>query len=194
MRGQKAFLRVRNWYGKFERPISSLSLVGGFVFDALTLRRVDLFWDNLWVVGHLLIVAVCIILVHRIENVEHAEANPAKLHFWFVNILQFFFGGLLSTFLVFYFRSGTIFVNWPFLVVLAGAFLANESLKRSYTRLIFQIALFFLSLFSFTIYLVPILFHEINRATFFISDLMSAGFLAIFLINLNYYAEETLEK
>jgi len=33
--------RLKNWYGKYERPISSLSLIGGFVFDALTLRRVD---------------------------------------------------------------------------------------------------------------------------------------------------------
>ena len=33
---------TRSWYGRFERPISSLSLIAGFVFDALTLKRVDL--------------------------------------------------------------------------------------------------------------------------------------------------------
>jgi hypothetical protein len=44
-------IKIRNWYGRYERPISSLSLVGGFIFGAVTLKRVDLFWENIWVVG-----------------------------------------------------------------------------------------------------------------------------------------------
>ena len=118
--------RIKNWYGKYERPISSLSLVGGFVFDAVTLKRVDLFWENFWVIAHLIIVGTCIVLVHAIEKSEGDESNPSKTHFWLVNILQFFFGGILSTYLVFYFRSSDILVSWPFLVVLALAFWGLE--------------------------------------------------------------------
>ena len=138
---------VQNWYGRFERPISSLSLIGGFVFDALTLKRVDMFWENLWVVVHLVIVAICIVLIHALESKEGDEINPAKLHFWLVNILQFFFGGILSTYLVFYFRSADLSVSWPFILFLGLAFWANEALKRHFVRLSFQVALFFLSLF-----------------------------------------------
>src|SRR4051812_31156036 len=98
--------KITSWYARFERPISSVSLVGGFVFDALTLRRVDAFWENLWVFGHIVIVGVFIVLVHSIKNNPGDETDPGRTHFWFVNILQFFFGGLLSVFLVFYFRSG----------------------------------------------------------------------------------------
>ncbi len=58
--------KIRSWYGKYERPISSLSLIGGFVFDALTLKRVDLFWENFWVIGHLVIVGTCIVLINAI--------------------------------------------------------------------------------------------------------------------------------
>src|ERR1700689_3664406 len=106
----KIVQRVRDWYSRFERPISSISLIGGFVFDALTLRRVDLFWDNLWIVGHLVIVTTCAIWLNLLDNTadEHGvrpEEDPQKLHFWLVNVMQFFFGGILSTYLVFYFRS-----------------------------------------------------------------------------------------
>ena len=102
---------IRNFYGKFERPISSLSLVAGFVFDALTLKRVDTLWENIWIFGHLFIIGVFITLIHLRENEGGNEKNPKKAHFWYVNILQFFFGGILSTYLVFYFRSADIFVT-----------------------------------------------------------------------------------
>jgi hypothetical protein len=185
---------VRNWYARFERPISSLSLVGGFVFDALTLKRVDLFWENFWVVAHIVIVAVFIVLVNLEENESIDVKDPAKAHFWFVNILQFFFGGLLSTFLVFYFRSSTLSVTWPFMLILAAAFTANESLKKHYTRLVFQISLFYLSLFSFAIFIVPVLFGRIGPDVFVISGIAGLAALFIFLAILGSFAREEFKK
>ncbi|MDD5721363.1 MAG: DUF2914 domain-containing protein [Candidatus Pacebacteria bacterium] len=178
---------IRNFYGRFERPISSLSLVGGFVFDALTLHRVDTLWENLWVLGHLLIVGIFITLIHLQENERGAEKNPQKAHFWYVNILQFFFGGILSTYLVFYFRSADIFVTWPFIVLLALAFIANESLKRHYIRLSFQISLFFLSIYSFAIFIVPVILHRIGAWVFLLSGFLSLLFITVFLLILFYF-------
>ncbi len=62
--------KIKTWYGKYERPVSSLSLIGGFVFDAITLKRVDLFWENFWVIARLAIVGTCIVLVHAMEKSE----------------------------------------------------------------------------------------------------------------------------
>jgi hypothetical protein len=174
--------KFRNWYGKYERPISSLSLIGGFVFDALTLKRVDLFWENFWVIGHLVIVGVCIVLINALEKNEGDEANPSKLHFWLTNVQQFFYGGIWSTFLVFYFRSSDIAAGWPFLLILTLAFWANESLKRHFVRLIFQVSLFYLALFSFAIFLVPVLLHQLGAETFILSGAVSLVFIALFLL------------
>lgn len=182
------FTQVSHWYSRFERPISSLSLIGGFVFDALTLKQVGMFWENIWVIVHLVVVALCIILINRDTHTPEEERDPEKLHFWLLNILQFVFGGLLSTFLVFYFRSGSFFVSWPFLLVLALAFLANERLKHHYARVSFQISFFFLSLFSFAIFLVPVLFHQIGLGMFLISGAVSLGLLALFLLVLKTLA------
>ncbi|MDB5266554.1 MAG: hypothetical protein JWN89_369 [Parcubacteria group bacterium] len=174
------FAPIERLYRRYERPFSSISLIGGFVFDALTLRRVDALWENVWVGFHLLVVAVAIILLNIDEDKkEEGEEMPAT-HFWLVNILQFFFGGLLSTFIVFYFRSATLSATWPFLLILALAFLANERLKRHYERLAFQVALFFLSLFSFAIFSVPILFHRIGATVFVGSGLISLLIMGVF--------------
>lgn len=185
---------VRNWYGRFERPISSLSLVLGFVFDALTLKRLDTLWENLWIIGHLIIIGIFIILIHVQESESGDEQNPSKAHFWYVNILQFFFGGILSTYLVFYFRSADIFSTWPFILLLLFAFIANESLKRHYTRFSFQISLFFLSIYSFAIFVVPVILHRIGGTVFLISGAISLIFILLFIRILFYYVKDKLAE
>ena len=181
--GKRALItKARDFYARFERPLSSLSLVGGFVFDALTLRRVDLFWDNVWVVAHLTIVTVCAVWLNLLAGAEGEEADPERLQFWLVNIMQFFFGGILSTYLVFYFRSGTFAASWPFLLMLALAFAANESLKRRFARLTFQITLLFLAFYAFAIYLLPILTHEIGVRTFLLSGIVSVAAISLVLL------------
>jgi hypothetical protein len=182
--------KTRNWYGRFERPISSFSLIFGFIFDALTLKRVDTLWENIWIFGHILIVGIFIILIHTRNNEIGDERNPSRAHFWYVNILQFFFGGLLSTFLVFYFRSSDILSTWPFLIILTLAFIANESFKRHYIRLSFQISLFFLSIYSFAIFLVPVILHKIGMWVFIISGLLSLLFITIFVAILFYFIRD----
>lgn len=187
------FARVRGWYAKIERPFSSISLIGGFVFDALTLKRVDLFWENFWVVIHLVIVGLCILIINRIGADEADADNPDKADFWLVNVMQFFFGGLLSTFLVFYFRSGNLFVSWPFYLLLIAAFAANERLKKHYARISFQISLFFLSLFSFSIYLTPIVLHSLGAFTFLMSGAVALAILWLFLIFLRLTTRKNLK-
>ncbi len=186
--------RARSWYKKYERPLSSLSLISGFVFDAATLKRVDLFWENFWIVVHLLGVAVCIILINRGERGEMDTKDPDRIHFWLVNALQFLFGGLLSVFLVFYFRSGALSVSWPFLLILVGAFVANESLKKNYARLVFQVAFFFVSLFSFAIFLVPVVFHTIGPTMFLASGGVSIVGLGVFLFILQRFNKEKFTR
>ncbi len=184
------FLRARRFYARIERPFSSISLISGFVFDALTLTRVDEFWENFWVVAHLAIVTTAALLANLVENEPGAEEDPAKLHFWLVNIMQFFFGGIFATYLVFYFRSGTIVTSWPFLALLAAAFVANERFKRHYARLTFQIALLFLAYYAFAIYLIPILFHRISTGIFLVSGAIAVAAIGLFIAALAKFSRE----
>ena len=188
------FLRApaKTGFARLGHSISSISLIGGFVFDAVTLKRVDTFWENFWVVVHLAVVAACILLLNRAQNLSAELNTPAKSHFWLISALQFLFGGLLSTFLVFYFRSGSLRVSWPFFLILAVAFVANEKLKRGYSRLNFQLSFFFLSLFCFTIFILPVVLHAIGPFMFLLSGAVSLGLLYLFLRLLRSIAGERL--
>jgi hypothetical protein len=178
-------------YVRFDQSISSISLVGGFVFDAVTLKRIDLFWENFWVVAHILAVALCIVWLNGKENIDRErEHKVTKFDLWLVNILQFLFGGLLSTFMVFYFRSGSLWVSWPFYLLLGTAFVANERLKSRYARLEFQLSLFFLSLFCFTIFILPVVLHATGRLVFLLSGAVSLALLWLFVRVLRGFARE----
>ncbi len=170
--------------------------MGGFAFDALTLKRIDMFWENFWVLAHLLIVAACIVLVSRQRSVpgDANEPEPASAPVWLVSVLQFAFGGLLSTFLVFYFRSGSLWASWPFFLILAAAFAANESLKKHYARLDFQVSFFYLSLFAFSIFIVPVVVHSMGTFVFLLSGAVSLGLLWLFLRVLRRVAPETFVR
>jgi Protein of unknown function (DUF2914) len=183
---------VRSVYARLEHPISSVSLLGGFAFDALTLKGVDTLWEDFWIVGHLAVVAVCILLVHRAKYRVDDSKEASRVHFWLINAMQFFFGGLLSTFLVFYFRSGSLRVSWPFFLILGAAFLANENLKHHYARLYFQISFFFLSLFCFTIFILPVVLHRFGPPIFLLSGAISLGLIFLFLVLLQCVSGEKL--
>lgn len=170
-----------DWYGAHEKRVSSFFLLLGFVIDSLTLRRIDQVWENLWVLGHILGIAILMVLIHKLENNPGDEEDPSKIHFWLVNGLQFLFGGSLSVFLVFYFRSGDLSVSWPFILVLIFAVLANEIFKKHFIRLTFQMSLFFLLVFCGSIYMLPIIFHNIGAGIFVLSGLLSLGIMVLYL-------------
>lgn len=181
---------IRNFYGRFERRISSWALVLGFILDAFTLKRADALFENAWIAGYLILIGIFIILIHAKENEIGGEKNPSRAHFWYVNILQFCFGGVFSAFLVLYFRSADILTAWPFIALIAIIFIANEFLKKHYLRLSFQISLFFLSIYSFTIFLVPVLLRKIGPWIFILSGIISLVCIALFLKILFYFIKD----
>jgi len=188
------FERVRSGYVRLKRPISSLSLFGGFVFDAVTLKRIDMFWENLWVIAHLVIAGACIVVANRASGGVADTDEPSQVPIWTASILQFCFGGLLSTFLVFYFRSGSLWASWPFLLILVAAFLANESLNRHYSRLDFQVSFFFLSLLSFAIFIVPVVLHWMGPLVFLLSGGLSLVMFWLFLAVLRIAAPVSVAR
>ncbi|HAO64973.1 TPA: hypothetical protein DCQ44_03265 [Candidatus Taylorbacteria bacterium] len=192
-------MRIRTitaWYLRNERWISSLSLVGGFIFDIFALKRIDLFWENLWVGAHLGVAALGILLINLHENKKHKLSPKFSriIHFWLIITIQFAFGGLLSTFLVFYFRSGTLSASWPFLLFLAIVFVLNELLKHHYTRLIFQTSVLYISIYSFAIFIVPVIVHQFGAAIFILSGLFSLAALGFFLFLLQFVARERYKQ
>lgn len=173
MLGEK-IKQAKELYEKYERQVSAVSLLFGFVIDSLTLQNIDALWENLWIVVNLFLVAFIIILLNR--KAEPIEEGTWK-HFWLFNTLQFSFGALLGSFFIFYFRSATLATAWPFLLIILVSMIANEIVQKKYAVLAVQISFLYLSLFSFSIFLLPLVIHNIGPMIF-----IASGFLSLFAV------------
>ncbi|MCC2630770.1 MAG: hypothetical protein K0S38_579 [Candidatus Paceibacter sp.] len=178
--------KIKGWYEHYESRIASVSLILGFIFDALLLKRVDTLLENFFIVLHLIGAAVGIIVLNIFENNvvkgKVSELARTRWHFWSIIVIQFMFGGLLSKYLVFYFRSATLATSWPFMLMLVLAFALNERMRHHYSRLSFQVSFLFLSIYAFVIYILPVLMHRIGNDVFILSGLVSLLVLGIFLV------------
>lgn len=173
---------LKDWFETYERRISVASLVGGFIFDSLTLQGIDNLWDNLWITFNILLSGFCIIMLNRQKGADEG--------FWLPNILQFSFGALLGSTFVFYLRSATLSATWPFLALMFFAILANEFFQKKYARLALQLSFLYFAIFSFVIFLIPLLTKSLSVGVFMLSGLASLAALYFFLIILRYFARE----
>ena len=176
------FTKIKHWYEKYDRRISIGSLMTGFVVDSLTLQRIDALRENLWIGGNILVVCLCIVFLNR--------SKSTKKRFWLPNILQFSFGALLGSFFIFYFRSSTLTATWPFLLILLLAMVANELFQKRYEKLAFQLSFLYLSILSFSIFLIPLVVKSIRPEVFVLSGIVSLLVIWLFIVALRHLATE----
>lgn len=155
---------LKNFFHKYERRLSLAFLAGGFIFDSLTLRRVDILLDNLVLLFYLFLVALGILSL----NFRAGKYSDISAY-----ATQFAFGGLFSGFLVFYSRSGSVMASFPFFLMLGVFFVGNEFFREKYKRFNFHLGVFFVAVFSYAIFSLPVLLRRLGSEIFILSGLLS---------------------
>lgn len=178
---------IWEWYVKYERRISSLAFLAGFIWDNLTLTRVDLHYDNIVFITYLITATISIILHYLYEaevlRIRCLEKAIHILPFFF----QFAFGGLFSAFFIFYSRSGSLSASWPFLFLLASLLIGNEFLREKYLRLTLQLSILFFVLYSYLIFALPVLLGRMGADIFLLSGITSLIIIG-FILSVLFYA------
>lgn len=168
-----------HWY---ERYVSPISLVAGFISDnIILLRRVDLWTTDALFIFYLVLSSAGVILINALETgkiqrkflVDAAPIIPV--------VVQFAFGGLFSGFLSLYSRSAGYAASWVFVAIVAALLLGNERFARFYVRVPVQISILFTTLFSFLIFFLPVVFRQIGPWMFALSGLTALVLIALFL-------------
>lgn len=187
------FDRLKHFFRKYERHVSPVTLVFGFIFDNLTLRRIDLVFSNALLISYLLVSALSILLLNIHES-RAEEKKSETFHIILIFIMQFCLGGLFSASFLFYSKSGTIIGSWPFLLMLAAYIAGNELLRKKYVLLGFQISVFFTALFSFLIFFFPVIFGKMGDSIFLLSGIASLMITGMFIYVMSWFAPERVLK
>ena len=172
--------KTEAFYERHERHISSFALIAGFIFDNLTVQRIDLPFDHIIIIAYLVISGGSIALINYYKEHPPQKDFSVGLENFLPSLIQFAFGGLFSVFFVFYVRSATLSSSWPFLVMLLVLLVGNEFFRNYYQRLTFQVAVYYIAIFSFSILITPVLLKKINAGVFLLSGLLSIIFLYFF--------------
>lgn len=185
---------LENLIRTYEKYIAPITFLAGFVFDTFTLRRIDFWLDHLVLLSYLALAGAGIIVL--------SAYGMGRLRFRILDVsipmlpvvIQFAFGGLFSAFTIFYFKSSAPTISWIFLLTLAVLLIGNERFRKYYEKLPFQLGVFFFVVFSYTIFLVPIIFKRIGTDIFLISGVASLGVFVLFLLLLWFLTGETFQK
>lgn len=161
------------WSGFIRRHWLSLAFVAGFITDFLLLNRVDNLIDNIILLFYVILATVAMWLFY----VGVAERGPVFLNQRLVKfmplLMQYAFGGLLSGMLIFYGRSGDWLASAPFLLLLALAMVLNEVIQKRSSRLLYNVSVYFIGLFSYCVLIVPVWLGRIGDWVFVGSGLLA---------------------
>jgi hypothetical protein len=153
----------------------TLAFVAGFITDLLLLDKIDDTFDNLILLLYVVLATFSLVLFY----VSVAERGPV----WLVRqlgrgtpiIMQYAFGGLLSGMLIFYGRSGDLVASAPFLLLIVGVIIANELVTKRSERLLYNVSLYFIGIFSYTVLVVPVWWGKTGDMVFLVSGLLAVS-------------------
>lgn len=171
--------RLKLYYERHEHKLAIAFFVGGFVFDILTLGRVDSWVAIGQEILYLLVITTVLMQMFFEEGKPpRSLENMFVLKRWYYEyrtaMVHFFLGALLSLNTIFFFKSSSLLVSFSFMTCLVALLVANESSRVKALGLAFKFALLSLCVLCFFARVVPIFFGSIGLIVFLLSMLIGS--------------------
>ncbi len=166
---------VERLYRKYERYVPLLVFATGFIWDTITMTRVDSVLDHAILSSYATAIGIMIAFTLRRQAGGKRPAWVRKLEPHFLWAMQFAFGGLFSSFVIFYFMS----VSWTrtllFLILCVVLLVGNEFLHHRLQNPQLLAALYSFCLFSYLALLLPTVLASATTRIFLLSGAISVG-------------------
>ena len=159
------------------RSHSAVALfVAGFLFDLLTMQRIDA-WVDLAIQFAYLVGLTGLLIWQQREETGRWTPGRLTARVWPYNqeALHFIYGGLLSAYVVLYFRSSTLARPAVFVMLLAAAMVVNELPRARQAGYPLRLGLYAFCVLSFMTYFIPILIGRIGGWVFVLSLVSAAA-------------------
>ncbi len=173
--------RFLGFYQKHEVLLSVAVFVLGFVFDLLTLGRIDDLLNLVQQAVYLLLLGTLLVVEIKLK-IGALTLSPRAKNFWEYHDLfvHFLFGSLLSAYTIFYYTSASALTSFFFILLLAGLMLANEVPQIQRLGLPVRVILYTICLLSYFAFFYPILLGHVGFVPFWlgiVSSILVSGFV-----------------
>jgi hypothetical protein len=170
--------RLKLYYSRNEGRVAATFFVAGFIFDMLTVGRIDSWATIAQQAIYLAVIMTALLQMFHEQGQPPREPTGFVLMRWYYEyrnaLVHFLMGALLNLYAIFYFKSSSLLVSFGFLGFLVIVLLANEVRRIKSAGLAFKFTLLSLCLLSFFAYLVPVLVGSISLPLFLLS-MLAAG-------------------
>lgn len=166
-------------FRKIKHHWLTIAFLLGFVTDYILLNRVDDTVDDLVLLFYVVLASLSLVLFYVGIAEKASPKTVIFLNSKMPILMQYSFGGLLSGMLIFYGRSGDLLVSAPFLLLIISVILANELVSKRSDRLLYNLIVYFIGIFSYFVLMVPVIIGEMGDTVF-----IGSGLLALLTIYL----------
>ncbi|MFK7953771.1 MAG: DUF2914 domain-containing protein [Ekhidna sp.] len=175
---KRALVKFRNsafqkFIKKHQKYAPILFFIGGFIFDSLTLGRIDRLYDLSVLCSHMTSLTITIYLYNLSGDGKWTGTFLERFEEYFPLAIQFFFGGLSSAYVVYFSRSVSLTKTATFFIILIVLLLANELLKKRISNKYLQFSVYFFISFTFFTFMVPVFIKEMSTEIFLLSGCIS---------------------
>lgn len=201
---KRTLVKIRNskltrFIRRHEKSAPIVFFIGGFIFDTMTLGRIDRLYDLVVLSMHMTLLTCTIYLYNVVDDGNFKNSFLEKYKEYFPLAIQFFFGGLSSAYVIYFSRSVSLSKTVSFFIILVLLLLANEFLKRRISNKYLQFSIYFFLSLTFFTFMVPVFIKEMNTEIFIFSGFASLtatlGLIAItFRASASTRAEIKIEK
>jgi hypothetical protein len=187
--------RLKLYYEKNERKVAVWAFVGGFLFDIVTLDRIDSWFTIGQQVVYILVIGIALMQMFfeegRPERDTTGMGTVKRAYYEYRNaIVHFVLGSLLSLYTLFFFKSSSLFVSFGFMAILVTLLIVNESERFKKLGLSFKFALISICVLSFSASVVPVFIGSIGMLVFLASMLIGCIPVAVINRRINIHAPD----
>lgn len=186
--------RFKEFIQRHQKYAPLLFFIGGFIFDSLTLRRIDRLYDLVILCLHMSSLTIVLYLYNLADDGRWRNTFLRRFQLYFPLVIQFSFGALSSAFVIYYFRSVSLSKTIFFFVILVALLIANEFLRKRISNKHLQFSLYFFVSFTFCTFIIPVFVKMINTSVFVFSGLVSLISTLLLLMTIYYRSPSTRKE
>lgn len=171
-------MRIGNsWFKTFskkhQKSLLVLFFISGFIWDSLTLGRVDRLYDIIVLCSYMIFLTISIYLYNLADDGKWKGSFIERIEAYLPFAIQFFIGGLSSAFVIYFSRSVSVSKTMSFFLILLFLLFANEVFKKRLSNKYLQFSIYFFVNFIFFSFFLPVLIKKMNTSIFLLSGVVS---------------------
>lgn len=151
----------------------------------LPLQRIDALLDTLILGVYLVLLTGFVALAALTRTNRPVPDALRKRSARSTGAIQFLMSGLFSAYVIYYTRSASFSTASLFLLVLVALRVANELVWRRTRSVYLLIGVYFLAVFCYFMFLLPVVLGQMGLAVFLVSGFVSAGLVIALLLFLD---------